>query len=598
MFFLTGSAVLNIPQSFETGFSFSYSAINEPGIINVYDGLNAAGDLVTSLNLPVTPSDGGDPSGSFSPFFNLGVGFQGKAYSIDFGGTVNQIAFDDITIGSATPGTNANIPFQVGDIVTNPIYASKLSSHIFVDGDGPHFSFQEGFDRNIPTYIITHGWQNNADHIDPDFIFDGDNWSMPLTQQQIQLAILGRLSNEETSALKANIITFEWEGAYTGGLGDDSESLINAAKEARINADYAGVLLGRALEDKLKEDYKQDIHFIGHSYGTVVNGLATRYLESTGTLDKADTIQFTVLDAPTDFSSSIGAPKLNKDWFVNNLSPKVNYVDNYYGSTFEKAFGQPIDGAGLNQQVSYDHSGVAGTFYPDLIRNGPNANTNPDGIGTNFPHGFKDWITPILSTYDERTGNDFVSSTEGQRIKTISESFEAALGTPFIATSLPGYDSFAFNGLFLKEQSPVSAYYDLGIPLDAEWLSFDWMVDVGGDGDWFTVHFGADLLWSMGIDSLFEGTLLNAMVDVSDYAGMSGDFYFTLNSVGDSNAAFYVGNFAFRGTSSVPEPSVLMLVSIGILVIAFIRFNRVLMNQYLLKRMKSLQFSGLLRLNV
>jgi hypothetical protein len=108
LFFLTGTAIMNYAAGFTDGFSFFYSAINNPGFISVYDGLDGAGNLLASLQLPVTPSDGGDPTGAFSPFFPVGVAFQGVARSIDFGGTVNQIAFDNITFGSDDPCTDAN----------------------------------------------------------------------------------------------------------------------------------------------------------------------------------------------------------------------------------------------------------------------------------------------------------------------------------------------------------------------------------------------------------------------------------------------------------------------------------------------------------
>lgn len=104
LFFLTGpAATLNLSAGFDTGFSFFYSAVVNPGFITVYDGLNATGTILASLTLPVTPSDGGDPLGDFSPFFPIGVPFGGIARSIDFGGTVNSIGFDNITFGSATP---------------------------------------------------------------------------------------------------------------------------------------------------------------------------------------------------------------------------------------------------------------------------------------------------------------------------------------------------------------------------------------------------------------------------------------------------------------------------------------------------------------
>jgi hypothetical protein len=105
LFFLDGdAAIMSLAAGFDTGFSFFYSAINNPGSVNVWSGLDGTGDLLATLNLDVTPSDGGDPTGSFSPFVATGVAFEGIAYSVSFGGVINQIGFDDITFGSVTPG--------------------------------------------------------------------------------------------------------------------------------------------------------------------------------------------------------------------------------------------------------------------------------------------------------------------------------------------------------------------------------------------------------------------------------------------------------------------------------------------------------------
>jgi hypothetical protein len=112
LFFLTGAAAtMNVPAGFTTGFSFFYSAINNPGVIRVYDGLNATGNLLATLDLPLTPNNGApDPTGSFSPLVPIGVTFAGTAMSVDFGGTVNQVAFDNITLGSSTPGGGGGPP--------------------------------------------------------------------------------------------------------------------------------------------------------------------------------------------------------------------------------------------------------------------------------------------------------------------------------------------------------------------------------------------------------------------------------------------------------------------------------------------------------
>ena len=105
LFFTSGTAVMNVPAGFATGFSFYYSAISNPGTVVVYDGPNATGNVLATLNLPTTPSSGApDPSGTFSPFVPIGASFSGTARSVDFGGTVNQIAFDNITLGTSIPG--------------------------------------------------------------------------------------------------------------------------------------------------------------------------------------------------------------------------------------------------------------------------------------------------------------------------------------------------------------------------------------------------------------------------------------------------------------------------------------------------------------
>lgn len=106
MFFLEADeAILNVATGFTTGFSFFYSAL-EVGTVQVYEGLNATGTLLASLNLAGQFADGcvGDPEGAFCNWTAVGVKFAGTARSIDFGGAANFIGFDDITFGSDIPG--------------------------------------------------------------------------------------------------------------------------------------------------------------------------------------------------------------------------------------------------------------------------------------------------------------------------------------------------------------------------------------------------------------------------------------------------------------------------------------------------------------
>ena len=103
LFFSSGaSATMNYTPGFQTGFSFYYSSINYPANINVYDGLNGTGNILASLQLPVTPSN---PAGVYSPFVPIGVNFTGTALSVDFGGSANQVGFDNVTFGSSNPNS-------------------------------------------------------------------------------------------------------------------------------------------------------------------------------------------------------------------------------------------------------------------------------------------------------------------------------------------------------------------------------------------------------------------------------------------------------------------------------------------------------------
>jgi len=104
-FFLSGAAdTMDVPAGFTTGFSFYYGAPVYGGYINVWSGLDATGTLLATLSLPPIGSGSGCPTYEciWAP---VGVSFSGVAQSVDFGGSADLIAFDNITLGSSTPTT-------------------------------------------------------------------------------------------------------------------------------------------------------------------------------------------------------------------------------------------------------------------------------------------------------------------------------------------------------------------------------------------------------------------------------------------------------------------------------------------------------------
>jgi len=107
-YFLSGSGVvMNVAAGFTTGFSVYYAAANTPGSISVYDGLNATGNILATLQLPVNGSNCGPAT--YSCWTPVGVPFNEVAKSVDFSGAANFIAFDNITVGSVTPGIIASM---------------------------------------------------------------------------------------------------------------------------------------------------------------------------------------------------------------------------------------------------------------------------------------------------------------------------------------------------------------------------------------------------------------------------------------------------------------------------------------------------------
>jgi hypothetical protein len=98
LYFLNGTGdIMNVAAGFNNGFSFYYAdQIGFTGTVKVFSGLNGTGALLASLLLPSTPN----PYTVWNP---IGVSFLGTAKSVDFGGTANYIAFDDITLGSKIP---------------------------------------------------------------------------------------------------------------------------------------------------------------------------------------------------------------------------------------------------------------------------------------------------------------------------------------------------------------------------------------------------------------------------------------------------------------------------------------------------------------
>ena len=117
-FFTSGpGVVMNVAGGFNTEFSTYYSSAYYPGTITVWDGPDATGSLLASLDLPVTPTTG--QSGYvYDNWQDVNVFFNGTAKSVDFGGTANYIAFDNVKLGAVPePGTMALLAMGIMGLI-------------------------------------------------------------------------------------------------------------------------------------------------------------------------------------------------------------------------------------------------------------------------------------------------------------------------------------------------------------------------------------------------------------------------------------------------------------------------------------------------
>lgn len=103
------SIILNDATGFNN-LSFYYTAINTPGSVAVYSDVNDGGTTLASQTLPKTLSDGG-PDGTdptvFGPFSLVSISLPSTAKSVNFGGAVSQILFDNITLTSSSGGATS-----------------------------------------------------------------------------------------------------------------------------------------------------------------------------------------------------------------------------------------------------------------------------------------------------------------------------------------------------------------------------------------------------------------------------------------------------------------------------------------------------------
>ena len=144
----------------------------------------------------------------------------------------------------------------------NLVSVSSTQLLVFTNGG---FVTNGAIDPAKMTVVITHGWLSQPDY-----------WAEGMASNMVA----GGVAN-------ANIVAWDWRTA--AGYPDPGLSFSAIPRQ--------GEKLGQVLSQSLGTSYGLPIHFIGHSFGTLVNGEAANYLhEQTGGAFPSSSTHVTLLD--------------------------------------------------------------------------------------------------------------------------------------------------------------------------------------------------------------------------------------------------------------------------------------------------------------
>lgn len=436
--------------------------------------------------------------------------------------------------------------------------------------------FPTSWDPAIPTVVVTHGWENKDDRSKP--LEEGVKWAFDM---------------KDAIGDRANVIIWGWKDAFTKdlnlftetsptSLGEDVKSIL--APQLRLAA-AAVADQGKQLAKKLVElahDFGEgildDLHFVGHSLGTLVNAYAVNDLTSSG----KTIAQFTILDRP--FGNGGGADILFDSASTTDISVAgfdldgpmfrtllpigaVKFVDNYYGD------------ASVIASLLLRHAPPTGA--PLYLTNA--LNQLIPGADHNTIH---DWYQ--CSVMEFNLSESLCSPYQDSRFRGdggyywVRDHPEAAQWSPLDPFSPTTSDDLfnhpdawlkhncdvnlriVFDEMNCREGSPAYLWQNaFHIPDNALYLSFEIKWSNLGDGDWLGLLFGDQRLFSfLGDTASVDEWFNSGLIPLAGLGGKTDQLLFALNSVGERNAEFSIRNLRILSSpdQSVPEPESLLLV--------------------------------------
>jgi hypothetical protein len=261
-----GNGILNLLSS--PAVSYYYQLASGSGafvlhgqVTDVHGAVLAGATVWAMVQLTPVAEATADGSGGYQmPSLGPGV------YDLWAWDSTHQTSIRAVTLNASTAQQDFQLaPFPTAAAVQQTSRQPNLSYTI-----GPMGSALRVFDGtqfvpivagdNVPpadrmTIVLTHGWIPLVGGVATDSGIDG--WPTTMAAQL--------RANGMTAGL-ANIVGWDWGSAATGLLPPEE------------NTPAQGLALGQALLGTLGAGYATNVHFLGHSLGTMVNAAAANYL--------------------------------------------------------------------------------------------------------------------------------------------------------------------------------------------------------------------------------------------------------------------------------------------------------------------------------
>ncbi|WP_300037187.1 hypothetical protein [uncultured Roseobacter sp.] len=413
----------------------------------------------------------------------LGVGFDGSPGPID-----------EYSAAFQSSGTSA---FALGTISSTPVIPKNI-------------------------IVVTHGWQPGEDRAN----------GLP----EISRAIEQKTRDLGLNSSETLVIEYKWDEAVTPLAG---KLIFDNYFAAQAQTAIAGARLQEELQ-KIVVDARQltnnptfdpQIHFIGHSLGTMVNA------EAINRLVGVTVEQVTMLDTPLEPGQQVND---HSDFFYNKLPlGSVQYVENFFVKSPLDGlkFGQPISGTGPCQKstvgvfcngvgiADVGHSSIASEFYPSLVSDDLNGS---EGL---------EWNSPILSTWSPDIQWDPLEAADNKTLPKLRKTNINNRSTRFYSVEGLANEVAPGSGEFrLVTQSPAILGADVNFAELDKYLSFDYMFESSASS-LFELYVDDSLLWSMISDYEMPGVWQQALVPISYFSGQDRELRWELNPLGFQGAS-------------------------------------------------------------